>query len=242
MAAGTKFLQDYYNAVKGNVRIQDDIRLLPYQEIERAVRTAIRVYNSDKPRELVATVNGDDSSIYATPTGWVVGASFIDKLIFPIDDAETNDDDKELDPDDDYFVRTVDESTQKIVFKGAEPSSTGPEQFRVFYTGQHSVTATTSTIPDTDFDGVVAWATAYVSRIMASYYAQTQDPTLLVDSADYGGRAAVWVELANHWFAVYRNALGIGDDTENTGADAFVDWDVLPPRGGDFLFHPRFQR
>jgi hypothetical protein len=235
LAQGTIFREAYIDAIRGNVHAVNDERLFPPAKLEEAVDHAVRRYNKDGPRVIPATVSGDGTQEYATPTGWVVGKSFIDSIEYP----KGNNPPTLLDKDDDFYVYDNSETVQVIRFL---PTPQTGEEFVVRFTGIHAVTATTSTVPDEDFPAVVALGTGFACRLAAAFFAQSRDGTIQADIIDYGQKADQWVALANHWFAEYANMMGIGDDAMVTAADDFVDWDVLRPDGSDYLLHKHYQR
>lgn len=235
MAQGTIFRETYLDEIRGNVHAENDERLFPQAKLEKAVDHAVRRYNRDAPRIVPKTVNGDGTQEYATPAEWVVGKSFIESMEYPAG----NNPPTMIEQDDEYYVYSQSETVQKIRFRVTPQIG---ETFLVTFSSVHSLTATSSTIPDEDAPAVIAIGTAYACRLAASFFAQSRDGTIQADIVDYGQKAAQWIELASHWFAEYANMMGIGDESMVTPADDFVDWDMLRPDGSDYLLHQSHQR
>lgn len=184
-------------------------------QVDEAVLQAVDLWSKYKPQHLIADIAGDGGYDYDLPAGFTLGFSQIERIEYPAGERLTT----YLDPDD-YTVYKTASTTAQIRFYRHTPA-TG-ETARVAYTAQHAVGAS-STIMDVDEQAVADLAAAYVCEALSSFFAQSTDGSLVVDSRDYQSQAAEYALRAKRYRDLALQHLGISTTTSgNAGAGSVV--------------------
>lgn len=208
--------------------------------LDEAIAAAISHYSGDRPRELVADVNGTGNEYYpltggsAVLAGWVDGSSSIRAIDFPASTVAAGYQPTWLDPDLDWTYYR-DASVIYLRFRSAVPQ-TG-QKARVGYTAPHVHDTTTDTIPPGDLDALCDLAAHYACQALATKYAAFQDSTLMADSTNYRDGQLRFKQQADAWLDSYRDRLGIKDGVQ--GASATADWTRAGTTGMPMLTHSR---
>jgi hypothetical protein len=111
---------------------------------------------------------------------------------------------------------------------------------RVRASNPHTVTETTSTVNETEFNALVFAVACEIYRSLAARFAQTQDATLEADAVDYAGRSQNYLFLGERCNNAYKNALGL--DANARPAQSLREADVRFTNGEDLIFHPSIKR
>lgn len=215
--------QSYINDIRNS--ISDPESRLTDTIIQTQLDAAVREFSRKRPRQRLAEITGDTTKEYSTPTGWVVDFSAIGKLEYPIDQFPPT----FLDERDDYELRRTADDTEKIAFVEALGVT---EKFRIAYTTMHTVDDTTDSVPSTYYNLVVKMGTIGCLRWLATFYAQTSDPTILADVVNYRSKSGEFTSLAD---ARQKEV----DKELSDAAIAYVEWDLLMAWRQDRLFHPK---
>jgi hypothetical protein len=209
---------------------------LPLGETEAifAINQAIKTYSTTRPRLVVEDEDGNGTIDYAIAllTDWSDGFSVIKVVEYPLDDDGAQ---GSVLQDDAWQI--YQKPTGKCLrFLEDKPSAS--EDFRVAYTSLHICTDDACTIPLIDETAVQMLAAATFCDMLATYYAQTSDSTIMADSVDHKSKASEYASRARTYRQQYLNHLGI---KEGSVAPASVtrDQDVKPSWQSDKLTHPR---
>lgn len=197
------------------------------------IQEALKIYSKHRPREVVKDITGDgtyDYSISTNLTTWVEDFSIIKSIEYPADEREP----QYVDEDDYAILRK--ESGLFIRFFADTPSTS--EKIRVIYTTLHILSDSQNTIPQIDEDALCNLAASLCSGALASYYAQTSDPTIGADSVNYRTKSQEYTARAKEQKKIYMDHLGLKDG-DVAPASAIKAIDVTYPGGMDRLTHPR---
>jgi hypothetical protein len=197
------------------------------------IQEAVKIYSRHRPREVVKDITGDGTynySISTNLTSWVEDFSIIKSIEYPAGQRNP----VYLDEDDYAILRT--ESGLFIRFFVDTPSAS--DTIRVTYTALHILSDSQNTIPQIDEDAVCNLAASLCSGALASYYAQTSDPTIGADSVNYRTKSQEYSARAKEQKKIYMDHLGLKDgDVAPASVRKVVD--VTYPGGIDRLTHPR---
>jgi hypothetical protein len=223
--------QDYITAISNLVSGD-----LPLGETEKifAINMAIKTYSLTRPRFVVEDEDGANGIDYLLTllADWVDGFSVIKVVEYPLDDDEA-------------AVNVLQDDAWQIYQKPTgkclrflEDKPSAAEDFRVAYTSLHICTDDACTIPLIDEGAVQMLAAATFCDMLAAYYAQTSDSTIMADSVDHKSKASEYASRARTYRQQYLNHLGI---KEGSVAPASVtrDQDTKPSWRSDNLTHPR---
>jgi len=227
--------QDYITAI-GNLVSGD----LPLGEAEKifAISAAVKKYSGHRPLIIAEDEDGNGSFDYALTLleSWTDGFSEIRSVEYPVDD--TSEAANTLD-DDDWAIYQKPEG-KCLRFLADTPSAT--EDIRITYTALHTCTDAACTIPANDEEALQILAAGIFCEMIAAYYAQTQDSTIMADSVNHKSKAAEYASRAKRFALLYKEHLGLKEDDLTPAAAAVADLDMKYPGGMERLTHPRRQR
>jgi len=187
----------------------------------RAAGMAVSRYSKDRPRRLVADVDGvTDAESYslADLASWADGFSSVTKVEYPIGTPLNSQD----------WSVYEGTSEQFLSFEYDEPED--DEQFRVHYTGMHIATSETGTITAPDDEAVIRMAASHFCEALAALYALNTDSTIMSDSVDHRSQADYFLRLARQHGSAYERHMGLAKDSPLSAAVGVKDFD---PRGSD---------
>lgn len=228
-------LSDYVAIV--NDKLRDTAGKISALARQTAIGEAVKEYSIVRPRRRVQTVTGDGSAfLFDLATDFEEGFSSLSAIEHPVDQQEP----QYLDADDYVLTRAPATGLLQLRLRSLVLEVSGLAY--VQYTARHVMNdnAGGDTIILADRDAVASLATAICARQLATYYAQTSDPTLGADVATFQTRWSNYLQLAKDLEGVYRAHLGITDESPTAGASAIGDLDVAMADGeGDRMFHSR---
>ncbi len=200
-----------------------------------AIDNARAEYERTFPLEKVVQITGTGSFDYLATAvlfpGFIDGRSSFTKIVYPY--TATDQELAGLNTDDFGLVRLP--AGLYLRFRSAKPSVT--EVFLAWYTAQHTLSDTTSTVPEADDDALADLAASYCCEKLAALYAQSADPSVAADAVDYRGKVDYYRSLAKDLRASYERKASL-TATAQAGL-AIVDLD--PPfsagRRERLLFH-----
>lgn len=199
-------------------------------DYDRHILSALDIFSKDYPHIILASITGDGTYLYATPTGWINEFSQIISIEFPIGESPPN----YLFNDRFETINTA-TGTWKILLKDDAPSAT--QTFKVRFTGQRD-----ATIIPVGYIEVFHWlVSALACTELATIYVNTTDSSIAADASNpfeaadgYANRAAVYMQM-------YKNYMGIGEGKATPSL--FITQNTRSyPYSIDRLTHPRIER
>ncbi len=226
--------QDYITAighlVKGN---------LPLGEAEKifAINAALKKYSGHRPRIVPEDEAGNGSFDYALTllSEWSEGFSTIKSVEYPVDDT-------------DEAAAILQDDAWQIYQKPAgkylrllEDTPETTESIRITYTALHICTDAACTVPAYDEEALQMLAASVFCDMLAAYYAQAQDSTIMADAVDHKSKASEYAARARAYRKMYFDHLGLREG-ETPAASVTRDQDLAAGWGGDRATHPRKYR
>lgn len=216
---------------------------------ERAVNMAFNEHSRFRPVEVVEDVTADGGRDYTLSdlAAWVSGLSAVNEVQYPFSD--TDETATTLEQSEDWII--YEEPTGAVLRFATAPDS--GDDFRVKYTGRHTITddASSSTLNIADVLPAQSLAAGFYARMISAYYALDQDSTISADSVNHADRMAKYQKLAEKYFSEYYQHMGInmgkGGDSSVTVTGVGIagtvrEWDIDASNGYDRLTHPRRYR
>lgn len=223
---------DFQN--KMNALLQDDNNILTQPEKDIAIQMAVKYYSRLRAAEKVADIAGTGVYDYTLPTDWVDGASTVKQVEYPAGEQQP----VYLYLEDITLYRTA--AALKLRFLKISPAA--GKTIRLTYTGLHTVTAGSASIPISDEDAVSALAAAYACEALSTHYAKTTEPTLQADVVDHRSKSQEFAGRAKRLRQIFLSSLGIREENEVAPASGTRDWFTDSSWGEDRLLHPRDRR
>jgi hypothetical protein len=214
--------------------IKDTAAILAQADKDKAIGEAVKEYSRHRPRERAHELAGTGSAYeFALPADWEDGFSGIrGDIEYPAAKRIP----EYLEAEDWIVYR---DPSAGLRFRLLNHTPTASEKVRFLYTVRHTVDATTDTVAVADREAGAKLAASYCARSLAAFYAQTSDPTLGADIANYRTKSQEYSALARELEKSYKAHLGIRDDGQVAAASASADLDVDLQPGGDRFYHPR---
>lgn len=204
--------------------------LLDGSTLDEAINRALVRYSTDRPRNIMADVSGDDGPYYpltgeeAVISGWLPGISNIESIEYPAEDVSPTYAPTYLDPTFGWKVYTAGDIAY-VRFLGTKPAVGA--KFRLTYTGLHAHTDALDTIPLTDIEAVCDLAASYACLMLATKASGNQDSIISADSTNYRDAQLRYSQMAKLWEDQYKTALDQGSAAGGGGvnaASAVADW------------------
>jgi len=154
-----------------------------------------------------------------------------------------------------FFISTVDDGSNFIevtndlrsddtLDEASDTSSTVKlrtvETIRLVYNGLHSISATTSTLNDTEFNAVCYLATSLLLYSLSNFMNESVNRQIDADSVDYAIKGQNYRQTARDFQDKYEQIVGLKGDIK--AAQALLELDIKFSHGEDFLFHPSHRR
>jgi hypothetical protein len=201
---------------------------LPLGEPEKifAIDTAVKKYSGHRPREISEDEVGNGTRDYAISllAEWAEGFSEITGVEYPIDTPLIDDEWSIIHKPAGFYLRIAD-------------SPAASQSMRIFYEALHTCTDDACTIPAYDEAAVQMLAAALFCEMLAAYFAQNQDSTIMADAVDHKSKSAEYQARAKAYRANYFSHLGIKDG-ENPAASVTKNQNV-DGSYGDRITHSR---
>jgi len=214
--------------------LKDTAGILTQSEKNIQIGRAVKLYSRHRPREIASDIAGSGIYEYPLPSAWIDGFSTLRSLEYPVGSQEP-----ETVPLEDILIYRL-PAGPKLRFLRISPAA--GQTARLLHTVPHTVDATTSTIPVPDEDAVSLLAAASGCEALASYYAQSQDPTLTADVVDHKSKSADYAARAKRLKKLYAEAVGIKEEDITPAASGTRDWGSDYQWGEDRMLHPRDRR
>ena len=223
-----------------NTFLKDDAEYLGAEERERMITSGKKIYDQDRPREIIKDDDSPDGTEYDfdLPDDWLDGFSVIFPPIeYPIKSSDSWQQPQYVDDNSWIIYKTEDDS--KLRFIGFTPASR--YIFRYTYTVPHTISETVCTINEFDWEAVCHLAASFCFISLAAKYSQIEEPTIEADVIDYQRRNDECTALAKIHEDFYKGHMGIGIEKvlTTTGAQATKDFDIEYIFGSNYLTHPR---
>jgi hypothetical protein len=229
----TKSRADFTKQIKEH--LQDGAEVLAPPNVDSLIDRALEVFKKKKPGNIVVELTSDGNGKFnvADLTGYDEEISGDPQIEFPvIEDGEP----EYLDRRDWQFRRTPDGLVIQV-FAGIGNG----EKVRFHFKGDHSITATGSTIPASDFHAFCKLAAAEGFDDMSNYYTQTSDGQAAdnVSFAQFGPKTDKYALRAKELRKQANEHFGIKGDSSVGAASVTKNWDTKSSQGGDRLTHRR---
>jgi hypothetical protein len=228
--------------------------LLSDDALDEVIAQAVSHYTGDRPRVVVADVDGDGSAYYpltgadAVLADWADGSSRVVSIDYPAGTVASGGSPNWLDSDLDWtFYRDADLAYLRFL---AVSPSTG-RTARVTYTAPHVHSDEQDTVPAGDLDALCDLAAHYGCQALATKMAASSDSLIAADSTNYRDGQLRFKQQADAWLASYRTRLGLpatgagsgagsgAGAGQQAGASATADWNRPATTGWPLLTHSR---
>lgn len=202
---------------------------VPRSTIANLADNAVAWLSQYSPRIVTGTLSGDGSSFQILLSGltvaWVNGFSRIRFVEHPEDEQDR----QILDPNSYELFPDPDVPTH-LHFVTAPAS--GTDNIRVSYTVLHTVSASSSTVPDHEEPAHEYGLAALVCKTKAAEFAHSTDPLIDADAVDYRAKSAEWLALEDNFLSLAGSVLGLDLSQPATAASikpasARLDWDPV---------------
>lgn len=180
----------------------------------RLIDDAIDAYSVDFPVITATKTTGTGAYTYSLPSDWEDFFSHIVNVEYPYGQQTP----VYLNLKHIEVYLDANDNTKKLRFKNISPSTS--DSFGLIYTIRHTISDTTSTIPDAHFKAVACLATALAARATALKFAQRRD-TSLGSTIQLSSESRELTAMAEEYEREYSKILGI---RRGATSDTFV-WD-----------------
>jgi len=223
--------QDFLTALSSLVKGE-----LPLGEPEKimAIGIAVKEHSKHRPLIIVEDEAGAAAFDYALTllASWAEGFSSIKTVEYPVDDTDA---DAAILQDDAW---TIYQKPAGKYLRFLEDKPAASESFRVTYTALHTCTDAACTVETAQEEAVQILSAAHFCNMLAAYYAQTQDSTIMADSVDHKSKAAEYAARSRAYRKLYFDYMGI-EEGKTVAASVTRDQDAATSHRGDQLTHPR---
>lgn len=229
----TKVRADFVKQIKEH--LQDGAGVLAPPNVDSLIDRALEVFKKKKPGNIVIELTSDGSGKFnvAALTGFDEEISGDPQIESPVvEDGEP----EYLDRRDWQFRRTPD----GLFIQVFEKISAG-ELVRFHFKGEHTITATGSTIQPANFHAFCKLGAAEGFDDMSNYYTQTSDGQAAdnVSFAQFGPKTDKYALRAKELRKQANEHFGIKDDSSVAASSVIKNWDTRNSLGGDRLTHRR---
>lgn len=226
---GTLFLPDYRDFIEDKLGITFT-GLLEDAQVNREIQNAATKFSIDSPQIEALEITGDGTYRYNLPSDWEDNFSYITQIEYPPGEQVPK------------FLKTSawnvfnNGTDTKIQLFTITPNSS--DTFVVHYTTRHTITETTSTVPDAQFVPMGYLAAVYVAIACAGQSLRHREAKNNLDlSQTFRSKAQEYISQAKTFFQKYAELMGIPADGIKP-ADFMGDLDVKTPWGEtNYLTH-----
>lgn len=219
-------LADYQQVIRDLIRDKDGV--LSQGSIDAAITSAVLRYSTDAPRNLLVDETATAYSTQPLPGGWVQDVSVLISVEYPIDRKPAS----MLDPAD-FRIRQMSNGLRLEL----DVTVTEGDIYRIGYTAEHAVDATTDTVPVKHRYAVQCLAAANLCGQLASYFATEGAPLVGADVSDHIGKTERFRARKRDLEAEYVRALGVPEKPVTAAAGVVAQLDNTATQGDDRLFH-----
>ncbi len=214
--------------------VKDTANRFTDPEKTKFIEEAIRQYSRDRPLFRDALLTGDGTTKeFAVPAGWEDGFSVLrDGVEVPIDEVPR-------------VMLDLRETLLLVQKANVEKIQTTTlqlqlaEQARIFYIIPHTI-VDPLTLPEQDQDALANLAGSKLANALGAFYAESDDPTILVDSVASLAKALEFREQAEVLKKEYNEHISGGEI--ETPVLVHHDIDIDLAWGRDYLLHSRRHR
>lgn len=213
--------------------------------LDAAIGMAVTKYSQDRPRTVVEDEAGNGTGFFvvvgsgAVLASWLDGFSAIDWIDYPAGAVSATYVPNPLNADRDWTFYK-DASKTYLWLKNASPAAS--ETVRISYTGVHTHTSLSDTVPAADLDALYDLSAYFACIMLATKMAASSDSTIQADSTNYRDGQLRFKQQAEMWLASYADRLALAKDGSPAGASAWGNWDGRLQNGREFLTHPSRRR
>jgi hypothetical protein len=199
-------------------KIQDTAGILTRPVKDQQITEAVKTYSKYRPRERMHELAGTGSAFeFALPSDWEDGVSAIrGEVEYPAGKRVP-----EYLERDDWIIYRDPTAGPKLRLLHHTPGAS--EKVRYLYTVRHTVDATADTVPVADREAGATLAASFCARILAHYYAQTQEPTLAADAVNYRTKSQEYTTLADREEKTFKQYLGLRESDQVSAASVLAD-------------------
>jgi len=217
--------------IDGRLTITPDVTC----DVDRAILSAKEQYEKIRPRERVAKVAGTGGFDYAVSSlpGFVDGFSVVRAVAYPY---LTTDQILPWLEDDEFGLVRLDTGLV-LRFALARPAST--EFFLAPYTAQHTLDASSSTVPASDDEALSDLGAAFACDQLAALYAKDVDSSISADAVDRRTKSDNYRSMAASLRKSYAAKVQTEDAQGAAVAMAEIDRSFKNQHRTDYLLHGR---
>tara|TARA_Y100000034_G_scaffold135950_1_gene209958 strand:- start:5355 stop:6068 length:714 start_codon:yes stop_codon:yes gene_type:complete len=230
---------DFVTAIRLNIQDPDAVGLISEAQLEDLLDRAVRIYERQRPLRQAFEQTGDGSTYtWAMPSGWIEHFSQVLSVEYPSGEQKPT-----FIPSDDWAVfytgtGTTLTSNFRLLFN--TPSSS--ETVRVEYTGIHTLSQATNTIPEGDQEAIGWAASAEACDILATNAAQTIDSNISADQVEHRTKERELMNRAKNYRQKFWRHMGMGENGKAPATTGITEQDTELSWQADFVFHGRRRR
>ena len=234
-----RLIEDYLQFVNVELDLSNgDLTSIEDGEIVDKIPAAVDHYSQDRPLMKAMLTDGTGERKHSLPDDWRPGFSNILRIEYPYGREYP-----QYVRDNDFSVMLDVDSEGNVVHMlrflgGLVPQE--DEQFLTFYTAQHEVTETKTTIPDSDFQAVAYLLTHRICISLAGRLRRTKDSARSADIVDLRRtKADEYLTQAKSYYMLYKDLMGL-PDRGPAPVSLVRDYDQIAPWGSNYyLTHRR---
>jgi len=231
----------YLDTVEIQVKklLQDDENRLN-EDITSIIEFAVNILSIATPRKIVYDVTGDGSLFeWAVPATYSPDFSILESVEYPA--GQSGERLQEFLDASDFDVILTATDTYKFRLLNDTPATT--ETVRFVFTAPHSLTTTSTTIPNKlQEDSVIILSAGLACQALASFYATNSDSTIVSDVVDHKSQSDKYAYLADR----YIKMSGLESALHTARGEEVVystkDLDTQYSWGRAYLFHGKRAR
>lgn len=246
-----------YSQIEQEIRdlVQDDVGHLGETQWLQAIRAATRFYSMQYPRKVEVVLNSAstpplDGSAYdfALPDDFLSDFSTIKDVFYPADETTETKLPALVEGETQDWIRIEKGGILSLRLLVGAPAAS--EVVRYFYTTLHTLSPSTTTIPnEAGADAVMFCGASICCYMIAAKTAKTQHPGIAADSIDYASESERWKQQG-YEYAKLSGLKGVmeSDVQKKSGVKtkgcAIRDYDRPPMwnQWGDYLTIPKGNR
>ena len=181
------------------VKVKDNAAVLDRGDLESITIGALTQFSKDKPREVVADIDGDGGYDYDLPSTWSAGFSQIKAVEYPAGERVP----LVLDSDRYDIYKTA--VATKLRFVADTPQS--GETVRLTFTTVY-LKSTIDQIPAHLQDPFCTLAASLCCGVISRHYSGTQGSAIRTDAVDFQSKGKEFSDRARELLGQYNNAVG----------------------------------
>lgn len=222
-------------------------QLLTDVEIGQQVDAAVKHYSNARPNYGIWEQVGDGSTtewaVQTEMTDWIKDFSFIESVEYPTGNRPRT----FLEEEDWEIYERLESTVPTLYFLLNLDTPTASDTLRARYNILHTLTASDTTIPDTDHQAVEMLATSFCCGVLGTDASAASEATISADAVNKRDSQLRFNQEAKAWAERYYGFMGIdpNDMVEAAGVNSDIDISPAWPgtlASGGFLTHSRRNR